>query len=280
MKMNVERMVWDCYRVHHGGHADGPRQTVVERCAVAEDRAVFAQIQGFARWRAAARRAARVLRGHPVDSVDRCAVARAAGAISQSGDVLAALARLGGRRHVGQNLERVRGRTGRSAPAGLVRIIHGCDVHSGKKRGAAVGPTKRGKGTKLLVVADGTGVPLAQHISSARPAEVTLAQTALEELRPGSVKRLIADRAYDSDKLRAALAARGIELICPHRRGRKRPPTQDGRKLRRYRRRWKIERVFAWLQNFRRIATRYEWYPEMYRAFVHVGFIMLLLNRF
>jgi transposase len=91
---------------------------------------------------------------------------------------------------------------------------------------------------------------------------------------------LIADRAYDSDPLRLRLAAQGIELICPHRRGRKRKRTQDGRALRRYRRRWKIERVFAWLQNYRRIATRYEWYPEMYRAFVHVAIVMILVKRF
>ena len=130
------------------------------------------------------------------------------------------------------------------------------------------------------MVADGTGLPIAKHLSSARPAEVTLAEAPLEELIPGSLKRLIADRAYDSDKLRASLAARGIELICPHRRGRKRPASQDGRKLRRYRRRWKIERLFAWLQNYRRIQTRYERHIHIYQAFVHVAFIMLLLKRF
>jgi len=130
------------------------------------------------------------------------------------------------------------------------------------------------------VVADGQGLPLAQHLSSASPAEVTLAEEAIQELTPGSIQRLIADRAYDSDPFRERLAQQGIDLICPHRRNRKRPPTQDGRKLQRYRRRWKIERLFAWLQNYRRIGTRYEWYPEMYRAFVHVAMIMLLIKRF
>jgi transposase len=280
MKMRVEQMAVVCYRASNGGHADGPRQTVAHRCTVAQAPAAFAKSQSFIQGRAPARFAARLLRRDPMDFVDRCAVACVAGAISQSGNLLAAPARLGGGRHVGAHLERVCGRAGRSAPAGLVRIIHGRDLHPGKKRGPAVGPTKRGKGTKLLVVADGTGLPVAQYVSSARPAEVTLAQAPLEQLKPGTLRRLIADRAYDSEKLRESLARRDIELICPHRRGRKRPPTQDGRKLRRYGRRWKIERVFAWLQNFRRIATRYEWYPEMYRAFVHVGIIMLLVNRF
>jgi hypothetical protein len=45
----------------------------------------------------------------------------------------------------------------------------------------------------------------------------------------------------------AELAQLGIELIAPHRRNRKKPKTQDGRPLRRYKRRWKIERLFAWL---------------------------------
>ena len=64
-------------------------------------------------------------------------------------------------------------------------------------------------------------------------------------------ERLIADRAYDSDSLDAELAEKGIELIAPHRRNRKKAKTQDGRRLRRYKRRWKIERLFAWLGNFR-----------------------------
>ena len=63
--------------------------------------------------------------------------------------------------------------------------------------------------------------------------------------------RIIGDRAYDSDKLDERLSdQRGIEMIAPHRKGRKKPATQDGRKLRRYKRRWKVERLFAWLQNF------------------------------
>jgi hypothetical protein len=57
--------------------------------------------------------------------------------------------------------------------------------------------------------------------------------------------RLIGDRGYDADPLDAALDQLGIEIIAPHRRGRTRPKTQDGRPLRRYRRRWKIEQLFA-----------------------------------
>jgi transposase len=60
--------------------------------------------------------------------------------------------------------------------------------------------------------------------------------------------RLIGDKGYDTDKLDAKLADKyGSELIAPHRKNRK-SRTQDGRKLKRYKRRWKVERLFAWLQ--------------------------------
>lgn len=75
------------------------------------------------------------------------------------------------------------------------------------------------------------------------------------------------------------LAERGVELICPHRVNRSKPKLQDGRKLRRYRRRWKIERTFAWLQNYRRLVVRYERKPELFQAFVHVACILITLKR-
>ncbi|MBC2717236.1 MAG: transposase [Desulfobacteraceae bacterium] len=69
-------------------------------------------------------------------------------------------------------------------------------------------------------------------------------------------------------------------MIVPHRKNRKKPKTQDGRKLRRYHKRWIVERTFAWLGNFRRLIVRHERHIQMYRAFFHVGIIMLSLNRF
>lgn len=138
-----------------------------------------------------------------------------------------------------------------------------------------------------MVVVDGQGVPLGSHLDQASPAEVTLVKKTIQQIkvprggrgRPKSrPQRLIADRAYDSDPLRAWLARRGIELICPHRYNRTKPPTQDGRKLRRYRRRWKVERTFAWLGNFRRLVVRYERHVLMYRAFFHVACALITLR--
>jgi transposase len=55
---------------------------------------------------------------------------------------------------------------------------------------------------------------------------------------------------------------------------------QDGRMLRRYRRRWIIERTNAWFQAFRRLVTRYDYRLEMDEAFVHLACIMIGLRGF
>jgi transposase len=89
--------------------------------------------------------------------------------------------------------------------------------------------------------------------------------------------RLIGDRAYDSDRLDEKLwHERAIELIAPHRRGRAK--TQDGRPLRRYKRRWKVERLFAWLHNFRRLVVRYEYRAENFLGMLHLACIVILLR--
>lgn len=86
--------------------------------------------------------------------------------------------------------------------------------------------------------------------------------------------------AYDSNGLdERLLEERNIEMIAPHNPTRKHK-TQDGRPLRRYRRRWLIERVFAWLQNFRRLITRFERKSQNFQAFVHLGCIVILLRQF
>jgi len=93
-------------------------------------------------------------------------------------------------------------------------------------------------------------------------------------------QRMIGDKAYDSDRLDARLRRRqGIELIAPNiRQPGRRGPRQDGRPLRRYRRRWKIERLFAWLYNFRRLVVRYEYHVENYLGFLQLGCAVILLR--
>ena len=131
-----------------------------------------------------------------------------------------------------------------------------------------------------MAVTDRSGIPICVHATRASPHEVTLVKETLEAcFISEKPKRLVGDRAYDSDLLDAALKEEGIEMIAPHRKGRKKPRTQDGRKLRRYKRRWKIERLFAWLSNFRRLVVRYERRVENYLGFVRLGCIVILLRR-
>ena len=114
-----------------------------------------------------------------------------------------------------------------------------------------------------MVIADASGLPLALHTDSAGPHEVTLVQATLDEIvTVGQPRRIIGDRAYDRDP-----------------RNRKRPATQDGRPLRRYRRRWKIERLFAWLNTFKRTMARWDRFHQHFTAFVHLAFSMILLRR-
>ncbi len=129
-----------------------------------------------------------------------------------------------------------------------------------------------------MAVADRRGLPVAVDVASASPAEVTLVAATLDaRFVPEVPTRLIGDKAYDSDRLDAKLAAAGVELIAPNRG--KRAKTQDGRPLRRYRRRWKIERLFAWLFNFRRLVTRWESDVINFLGFVRLGCIVILLRR-
>jgi len=139
-----------------------------------------------------------------------------------------------------------------------------------------------------MVVVDGQGVPLGGRLASASPAEVKLIEATLEQVkvprrgrgRPRKrMKRLIADKAYDSDPLRKRLKALKIDLICPHRRNRTKAKLQDGRKLRRYRRRWKIERTFSWLGNFRRLVVRWDRLITVYRAFFHLACLIITLRQ-
>jgi transposase len=132
-----------------------------------------------------------------------------------------------------------------------------------------------------MAICDRHGLPVAVHVASASPYEphlvpATLDARFLADLPP----RLIGDRGYDSDALDAQLMADyGIEMIAAHRKGRRRA-TQDGRPLRRRRRRWKIERLFAWLHNSRRLVTRWERHVHNFLGFLHLACAKILLRAF
>jgi transposase len=154
-----------------------------------------------------------------------------------------------------------------------------------KKGGEKVGLTKKGKGTKWMLVVDGNGLPLGFHLDSATTAEVKLAEQTLDTIRVPRLRgrprqrptKLVADRAYDSNGLRRALRARGIATCIPPKR---RPPKWRPKRGRpvlarreEYRQRYTVERSFAWLGNFRRLLIRWENVFCVYRS----GFAFVIM---
>jgi transposase len=151
---------------------------------------------------------------------------------------------------------------------------------SAKGGGEEIGPTRRGKGVKIMAIVDRHGLPLSVSTYAANHHEVTLVQLSFEfymiEAKP---ENLIGDKAYDSDQLDEQLRRDDIEIIAPHRSDRKRK-TQDRRRLRRYERRWIVERFFAWIQWRRRFLVRREFYPRNFLGFVQLAAICILLRHF
>jgi transposase len=149
-----------------------------------------------------------------------------------------------------------------------------------KGGGDGVGATKAGKGVKIMVLVDARGLPVAVDTSSATPHESKLVQGLFDfMLTSVTPDRVVGDKAYDSDALDDMLAAQGTDLIAPHRSSRRQEnKTQDGRYLRRYRRRWTVERTISWFQNYRRLCIRWEKSTKLFQGFLHLSCSLLLLR--
>jgi len=181
---------------------------------------------------------------------------------------------------LGKNIVKTCHRFKESRENGFGGNVYRRQLCSGQKGGSRVGKTKRGKGTKIMAVVDGNGFPLAVSTYSASPHEVTLVEeTISKRFIRSKPKRIIGDKAYDSDKLDLSLKRKGIKMIAPNR-SNKKIKTQDGRELRRYRKRWKVERLFAWIQNFRRCQTRWDYHDINYEGFVQLACIVILLRNY
>lgn len=132
-----------------------------------------------------------------------------------------------------------------------------------------------------MLMIDGEGTPLSIDIASANQAEVNLIEPLIDERAlDQKPARLMYDRAADSDPLRERLGTQQIELICHHRKSRKKPPTQDGRAARRLARRYRVERSISWLFNNRRLTVRYEYYDHLYLGFVQLACMFTILKWF
>jgi transposase len=132
-----------------------------------------------------------------------------------------------------------------------------------------------------MALADSHGFPLSIFIAEGNRHDIVLTDGTLDAAFVDELpSKLVGDKAWDSAPLQERLdAERNIELIAPKRSstGKRR---QDGRSFRRYKRRWKVERLFSWLKNFRRVATRWEYHAENYLGMLQLACIVILFNRF
>ena len=123
-----------------------------------------------------------------------------------------------------------------------------------------------------MLLVDAAGTPLSALSVSANTPEVHAIEMLVDwRVIEGEPRRLLYDKAADADWLREALGYRDIELICPHRKNRRRPPIQDGRSLRRFWRRFVVERSISWLHSFRRLVVRYEFYDDLFEGFLKLA---------
>jgi transposase len=160
-----------------------------------------------------------------------------------------------------------------------------------KNGGACVGLTRKGKGTKWMLVVDGHGVPLGYHLASANLAEVRLAEHTLASIRVARSRgrpkqrpaKLVADRGYDSAAFRQALRRRGIRMCIPPKRSPASWRAKRGRpvvaRTHDYRQRYTVERSFAWLGTYRRLLIRWERLFVVYRSWFSFALMRLCVRR-
>jgi transposase len=149
----------------------------------------------------------------------------------------------------------------------------GAPLGGRRKRGAfkeGVGRSRGGRTTAIHALTDAAGRPRVLLVAPGNLHDVMMAEELLAAAGP--IERLIADKAYDTNRLRTCLQERDIEAIIPSR-ARRKPLIPHDREA--YRQRNLIERMFARLKDFRRIATRYDKLARNYLAGVLLAAAMI-----
>src|SRR5579863_952789 len=154
-----------------------------------------------------------------MDIRQRSAVVRTAREIPSVPDLPPAFPAMGARRQAGRGSAPACQPAARARKAESGRSVRGCHFRERQKGGFAIGPTRRGKGTKIVAIAAANGLPLAVTVESASPAECRLVEAVLAGCFLDQLpERLIGDKAYDSDALDQTLHEEyGIEMIAPNR---------------------------------------------------------------
>jgi transposase len=133
-----------------------------------------------------------------------------------------------------------------------------------------IGRTKGGLNSKLHVVADAKGRPILMFLSAGHRSDYLGAVALLSSMPPAQV--LIADRGYEADWLRAALACRGLAACIPSRRGRRTAARHDPDF---YRKRRRIENLFARPTDWGCIAMRYDRCADLFLSAIALAATVL-----
>ncbi len=178
---------------------------------------------------------------------------------------------------------------GPAGPVGLEPGFPGWQLRPRQKRGEDIAYGWKGKGSTVHLLTEGNGLPLAFLVTAANVAEVRVGVKVVERVkvpRPqGRPKqrpaRLATDKSYDSAEFRYQLRRRHIQPSIPRRKWPKRrcKPGRPAQVHVSSKHRWKVERSHGWLDNWRRLVTRYDWYTHSYVAFLTIACFMTLLSR-
>jgi transposase len=136
-----------------------------------------------------------------------------------------------------------------------------------------MGRSRGGLTTKVHAMVDANGLPISLVLSEGQAYDGHSARAMLDSLAPGTI--LLADRAYDADKLRAAVTSRGAFANIPPMPQRTRRPAFSAFL---YRYRNLIERFFNKLKHFRAVATRYDKRDDNFLASIQLASIRIWLR--
>jgi transposase len=143
---------------------------------------------------------------------------------------------------------------------------------SGGQGEQALGRSRGGFGTKIHAAVSGLGLPARLILTPGQAADITQGEALIRDL-PFEV--VIGDRGFDSRALVRAIQAQGGEAVIPTQKNRKVQRVIDRE---RYKDRNLVERFWARVKQYRRVATRYEKTARNFLAMVHVASIMILLR--
>jgi transposase len=144
------------------------------------------------------------------------------------------------------------------------QLREGAPMRPRRKRGAknqAIGLSRGGQTTKIHALSDTLGRPFVIKVTAGNVSDINMADALLAEVK--NCRYVLADKGYDSDKLRKTIRDKGARPVIPGRKSRKRKVRFDKN---RYKSRWMIEAVFCRLKDFRRVATRYDKLARNYES--------------